>query len=188
MTVIPTIAIRLASPDDAEQILGIYAPFCLDTPVTFEIEPPSLETMRLRIATTLERHPWLVAEREGRVLGYVYAGPHHERVAYQWSVNVAVYVNETARRTGVARALYTKLFDVLARQGHCNAFAIITLPNPASAGAHEALGFTKVGHFPRAGYKCGQWHDVGWWHRPLREHPTGPTPPILLPDLAPVFD
>jgi phosphinothricin acetyltransferase len=170
--------IRLANPDDAEQILEIYSPFCSDTPVSFELQPPTGDEMRQRIVTTLEYFPWLVAEQEAEVLGYVYASRHRERAAYQWSVDVTAYIREGRRRGGLGRALYTPLFRILALQGFYNAYAGITLPNPASVGLHESLGFQPVGVYRGVGYKCGAWHDVGWWQLALRPRASDPGPPI----------
>ena len=176
------VTIRLASEEDAAGVLAIYAPFCA-TPVSFEEEPPSLDEMRRRIARTLERWPWLVCADGAEVLGYVYASPHRERAAYRWSVEVTAYVAAGQRRRGVGRALYTSLFRLLEWQGYCNAFAGITLPNPASVGLHEALGFRPIGVYRHVGYKCGAWHDVGWWQRELRPPEPEPPPPRDLPEL-----
>jgi L-amino acid N-acyltransferase YncA len=169
--------LRLATERDAEQILEIYRPFCADSPVSFELEPPSLDEMRRRIAKVLTRLPWLVCEEHGKILGYVYASPHRERTGYQWSVDVAVYIREGHRRAGIGRALYTALFKLLALQGFFNVYAGITLPNPASVGLHEAMGFRPVGVYRHVGYKCDAWHDVGWWHLVLQEHVREPAPP-----------
>jgi phosphinothricin acetyltransferase len=165
--------IRLASEGDAEQIAAIYAPFVRDTPVSFETDPPNADEMRKRIHEILERLPWLVCERDGQIWGYVYASPHRSRAAYQWSVDVAVYIHDRHRRSGVGRALYTALFSILRLQGVFNAYAGITLPNEASVGLHEAVGFVPVGVYREVGYKLGAWHDVGWWQLPLRKR----TPP-----------
>jgi L-amino acid N-acyltransferase YncA len=176
-------SIRLATEHDAEEIAAIYAPNVTDTIISFESEPPTADEMRLRIEGTLERYPWLVCERRGRVLGYAYAGAHGFRAAYRWSVDVSVYVHEEAHRTGVGRALYTSLFAVLDLQGFYNAYAGATLPNPASVGLHESLGFRSVGVYRGVGYKLGAWHDVGWWHLPLRERVADPDPPADLPSV-----
>jgi L-amino acid N-acyltransferase YncA len=175
--------IRLATERDAEEIAAIYAPNVTDTIISFELEPPTADEMRLRIEGTLERYPWLVCERRGRVLGYTYAGAHGSRAAYQWSVDVSVYVHEEAHMTGVGRALYTSLFAALNLQGFYNAYAGATLPNPASVGLHESVGFRPVGVYRGVGYKLGAWHDVGWWHLPLRERIADPDPPSDLPSV-----
>jgi L-amino acid N-acyltransferase YncA len=176
-------SIRLTTERDAEEIAAIYAPNVTDTIISFESEPPTADEMRLRIEGTLERYPWLVCERRGRVLGYAYAGAHGFRAAYRWSVDVSVYVHEEAHRTGVGRALYTSLFAVLDLQGFYNAYAGATLPNPASVGLHESLGFRSVGVYRGVGYKLGAWHDVGWWHLPLRERVADPDLPADLPSV-----
>jgi L-amino acid N-acyltransferase YncA len=175
-----TATIRLAGPDDAAGVQAIYAPVVRDTAVSFEAEPPTVEEMRQRITHTLERLPWVVCEHRGELLGYAYASPHRARAAYQWSVDVSVYVHTQARRSGVGRGLYRSLFPLLALQGFYNAYAGITLPNPASVGLHESLGFQPVGVYRAVGYKLGAWHDVGWWQLPLRERTTPPDPPADL--------
>jgi L-amino acid N-acyltransferase YncA len=168
--------IRLATPEDAEQVQAIYAPFC-HTPISFELEPPSVEEMRCRLAKVLGQHPWLLCEDGAEVLGYAYATPHRERAAYRWSVDTSVYVRQGRQRRGLGRALYTSLLAVLPLQGYVNAYAGVTLPNPASMGLHEALGFQPVGVYRQVGFKCGAWHDVAWYQRPLQPHPGEPPPP-----------
>jgi phosphinothricin acetyltransferase len=175
-----TTTIRLATPDDAAGVQAIYAPVVRDTAISFELEPPSVEEMAQRMAETLARLPWLVCERRGDILGYVYAGRHRSRPAYQWSVDVSVYVQAQARGSGVGGALYRSLFAVLALQGFYNAYAGITLPNPASVGLHESLGFQPVGVYRAVGYKLGAWHDVGWWQLRLQRPAIPPQLPIDL--------
>jgi L-amino acid N-acyltransferase YncA len=183
---VPTTATtRLARAGDAAQVQAIYAPIVRDTPISFEADPPDVAELRRRIDSVLTRLPWLVRERDGQVLGYAYASPHRERFAYRWSVEVAVYVAAHARGTGVGRSLYRPLLDLLAAQGYVNAYAGITLPNPASVALHEALGFIPVGVYREAGFKAGAWHDVGWWQRRLRELTVPPAPPTALPALPP---
>jgi L-amino acid N-acyltransferase YncA len=172
--------IRLATERDAEQIATIYAPNVTDSIISFELEPPTAEEMRNRIEGTLQRYPWLVCEHQGQVLGYAYAGAHGSRAAYQWSVDVSIYVHEQARRRGVGRAVYASLFAALELQGFYNAYAGATLPNPASVGLHESVGFQQVGVYRGVGYKLGAWHDVVWWHLPLRERVADPDPPAKL--------
>lgn len=173
--------IRLATESDADQIQAIYAPIVRDTPISFESEPPSLDEMRQRIVETLAYLPWLVCDNDGAILGYVYATKHRERTAYQWSVDVSVYIRSAARRLGIGRALYTSLFAGLIVQGFYNAYAGATLPNPASVGLHESLGFQRIGIYQAVGYKAGAWHDVVWWTRPLQPRPAVPQPPTPLP-------
>jgi phosphinothricin acetyltransferase len=172
---------RFASSDDAAAVLAIYAPFCQDSHVSFEIVPPSESQMRDRIAGVLARYPWLIGEIDGKVAGYVYASQHRERAAYRWAVDVAVYVDAAHRRRGLARSLYRNLFSILCEQGYIKAFAGITLPNPSSVGLHEALGFRPVGVFPGAGFKLGRWLDVGWWQLALQPELPNPPEPVPFP-------
>ncbi|HKP77299.1 MAG TPA: arsinothricin resistance N-acetyltransferase ArsN1 family B [Longimicrobiaceae bacterium] len=173
--------IRLATPDDGSALAAIYRPAVTDAATSFEVEAPDGEEMGRRVAQMLERTPWLVCERDGTVLGYAYASPHRDRPAYQWSAEVSAYVHPDARRLGVGRALYASLFAALAVQGFRNAYAGITLPNPASVGLHTSVGFTPVGVYRGVGWKHGAWHDVAWFERPLAPRITDPPPPRPLP-------
>jgi phosphinothricin acetyltransferase len=168
--------IRLATPDDATHIQAIYAPNVLYTAISFEQDPPSVDDMQQRIRKTLPRWPWLVCTFQDEMVGYVYASEHRSRPAYQWSVDVSVYVQARRHRCGVGRALYRSLFALLTLQGFHRAYAGITLPNPGSVGLHESLGFRPIGVFREVGYKLGAWHDVGWWGLPLRSAQDAPKP------------
>lgn len=130
--------------------------------------------MAARIA---KAHAWLTAEIDGAVAGYAYAAKHRERAAYQWSVDVSVYVSAQHRGLGVGRALYDELFPQLITRGFYTAYAGITLPNAASVGLHEACGFRPIGVYTSVGFKLGAWHDVGWWQRELRPRVGTPAPP-----------
>ena len=176
--------IPLATSADGPALAAIYRPAVTASAISFEFDPPDAAEMSRRVERCLDRMPWLVCELEGRVVGYAYAGGHRERAAYQWSADVSAYVHQDSRRMGIARALYTSLFAVLALQGFRTAFAGITLPNAASVGLHEAIGFAPVGIYRSVGYKFGTWHDVAWYGRQLGSYVVEPTPPIPLPDLA----
>jgi phosphinothricin acetyltransferase len=166
--------IRAATPEDAAAVQAIYAPIVRHTPISFEEVPPTVEQMRQRIGQRLAHFPWLVGEdAAGHVNGYVYAGPHAERAAYRWSVDVTVYVREDCRRQRVGQQLYARLFALLAELGYHQAFAGITLPNEGSVGLHEAMGFRPVARYADVGFKLGRWHDVGYWQRELRAAGTG---------------
>ncbi len=175
--------IRLATENDAGAIRSIYAPIVRDTVTSFEYVEPTEEDIRGRIGKVLKDLPWLVCEHNGVVCGYAYAGKHRERTAYQWSVDVSVYLHADYRRRGIGRALYTALFDILRLQGYYNAYAGVTLPNPGSAGLHESLGFIPVGIYEKVGFKMGGWHDVGWWQYELQPRSVSPAPPLGLQDV-----
>jgi L-amino acid N-acyltransferase YncA len=176
--------LRLATAADAPFVHAIYAPIVRDTFISFEIDPPPVDEIARRIASTLGKHPWLVFEDGDGVAGYAYASEHRERLAYQWSVDVSCYVHERTRRRGVASRLYRALFRILERQGFTNAFAGIALPNDASVGMHASVGFTEVGTYVNVGYKCGGWHDVVWMQRALAAIAPQPSAPLPFRSLG----
>jgi phosphinothricin acetyltransferase len=141
--------------------------------------------MAARVREVTARYPWLVAERDGALLGYAYAGEHRRRPAYQWSVDVTIYVRPENHRQGVGRRLYMELFELLGKRGFYRAFAGITLPNPSSVGLHEALGFVPIGVYHNVGYKLGAWRDVGWWELALRPALPDPEPPTGFSERRP---
>ena len=177
------VVIRLAREEDAEQMLEIYAPIVRNTAISFEMEPPTVGEFKNRVTENLTVAPWLVCESGHGVAGYAYAGRHRSRAAYQWSVDVSVYVAESQHRRGVGRALYTSLIDCLRLQGSFHAYAGITLPNPASVALHESMAFQPAGVYRDVGYKLGQWHSVGWWQLALQER-SPPASPIRLLNLV----
>jgi L-amino acid N-acyltransferase YncA len=172
--------IRGIEVSDAGAVRSIYSPFITDNATSFETEVPSITVIEDRIRSIYEQYPWLVYEEDGAVLGYAYGASHRARKAYQWSVEVSVYLHETVRRRGIGRILYMTLFDLLRRQGYANAYAGITLPNQASVGLHQAMGFTDVGVFRAVGHKFNNWHDVIWLQLRLQEIP------LPLPEPMPI--
>ena len=152
----------------------MYAPYVLESAVSFEETAPSAEEMAARIAAA---HLWLVAESDGRVVGFAYAGRHAARAAYRWAAEVSVYVDRSHHGRGIARALYVELIAALREAGFCTLCAGITQPNEASNRLHESLGFAPVGTYERIGFKHGKWHDVLWLKLDLVEgagHVPGP--------------
>lgn len=174
----------MATPKDAGAIAGIYLPYVRDTVVSFEAVAPGVPEMRSRMTSTLATLPWLVVTDGEDVKGYAHANPHRARDAYRWSVDVSLYLDASIHARGHGRRIYTALLKLLAAQGYVNAYAGITLPNPASVGLHEALGFTTVGVFPDVGFKQQRWWDVGWWHRRLADPSGSPPEPRPWTELA----
>jgi L-amino acid N-acyltransferase YncA len=166
--------IRSVTEGDAEAIQAIYAPIVRETIVSFETQPPSVMELQERFAKS---HEWLVYEREGRVVGYAYAAPFHERAGYMWSVEVSIYLGADARGSGVGKELLSALLGRLKVRGFVNAFAGIALPNPASVRLFESFGFAAVARHRQVGFKLGGWHDVGWWQLQLNL-PTNPPPKV----------
>lgn len=178
--------VRLADPSrDAQAIAAIYRPAVEEGVASFEEVAPSAAEMAARMAAILERFPWLVAVEADRVAGYAYAGPHRERPGYRWSVDISVYVDGAFHGRGIGRRLYDVLLPILRRQGMVNAYAGITLPNPASVALHRAIGMQPVGVYERVGFKRGAWHDVAHYQLRLADPPGVPPEPrplTALPD------
>jgi len=165
----------VTAAEDGAALAAIYAPAILDSSTSFEEVVPTAEEMAVRVARMQAMHLWLVAEVEGQVAGYAYAGPFRARAAYAWSTETAVYVGAGHQRSGVGRRLYTELLKRITSMGYRQAIAGITLPNEASVKFHESFGFEPAGIFHRVGWKQGQWWDVGFWEKQLG--PDGSTPP-----------
>lgn len=156
--------VRDATAADAEAIAGLYNHFVVATVVTFEESAvPAVEMARRIAEVQAAALPWLVATREGRVVGYAYAAPWRARSAYRHSVEITVYVDQAMPGQGIGSALYTELFARLRARGVHAVIGGITLPNDASVALHERFGMRKVAHFAEVGFKFGAWRDVGYW-------------------------
>ncbi len=159
--------IRFAKPSDARSLLDIYAPYVENTVITFEYEVPTIEDFANRIEKTLEKYPYLVAEEDGVVVGYAYASTYYARAAYDWAVELSVYVSQDARGQGVGTELYDALEDLLDQMGYVHLLACISLPNEASLALHRKRGYQQVALFPKIGYKFNRWHDIVWLQKSL---------------------
>lgn len=175
-----TDVLRLAEERDAPAIAEIYAPSVTMSVTSFELVAPGPDEMATRIAKVLTHAPWLVLLRDHEVVGYAYASRHRDPAAYLWSVNTSVYVRADQMRTGTGRTLYRALVNLLRVQGFYSANAGIALPNDASVGLHEAMGFQPIGVYRAVGFKAGEWRDVGWWQLGLRPRVGAPEPPLSL--------
>lgn len=179
------IKIRVASPSDAEALVQIYAPYVKNTAVTFEYEVPAVAEFADRIRRVLEKYPYLVAEENGRIIGYAYASNFHTRAAFAWAVEVSIYLDEGHRRNGVGRRLYGELETILKKQGIRNLAASIACTEGEdphltrdSIVFHEKMGYTPVGRHHKCGYKFGRWYDLMWMEKYLNPHETVTAPPI----------
>lgn len=184
--------IRSAVPDDAADILSIYAPYVRDTAITFEYEVPSLEEFRQRVEHTLATgHPYLVLDGGTGLLGYVYTGPFVGRAAYAWGEETTIYLRRDVRGHGLGRRLYQALEDVSRLRGILNLNACIGYADPedehltnVSPRFHERLGYTLVGRFRQCGYKFGTWYDMVWMEKSLGEHLAHPAAPKPFGELS----
>lgn len=183
--------IRLAEKRDVPGILEIYAPFILDTAVTFEETIPDEESFWERILGIMAELPFLVCEIEGKIAGYAYASGYRSRASYRWTKEVSVYIHPEFQRKRVAHALYTSLNEMVRYQGIADLLAIITMPNEPSVSFHEYFGYRKCAEFSKIGYKMGQWQNVGWFELFLQDETQPPKNQILKLDEIiglPVFD
>ncbi len=153
--------------EDAPNICEIYNYYVTHSICTFEEEPVSIPEMENRIREVSSNYPWLIAEEEGEVYGYIYANRWKTRSAYRYSVELSVYVRNGYQGRGIGKTLLGHLLDELKHQGIHTAIGGIVLPNERSVRLHESLGFTKVAHFREVGFKFGRWLDVGYWQRVL---------------------
>jgi L-amino acid N-acyltransferase YncA len=159
--------IRDATAEDAAACAAIYAPYVTGTAITFETEVTTAAAFADRIAAAQRRHAWLVAERDGEVVGYAYGTALRPRPAYDAACETTVYLRRGVRRTGLGRALVTTLLPRLEDLGMRRALACIALPNDASVGLHRALGFREAGVWQRVGWKLDRWWDVAWFQKDL---------------------
>lgn len=156
--------IRDALPIDAAEIAQIYNHYTANTIITFEEDAVSVDIINERInEVQVSELPWLVAEQDGKVLGYAYSSKWKGRCAYRYSTEVTVYMGPDHVGKGIGSALYSKLLRALKFQGIHVAIAGIALPNEASIKLHEKMGFLKVAHFQEVGFKFNRWIDVGYW-------------------------
>ena len=177
--------IRAVRPEDADAISKIYAPYVENTAITFEYEAPSAQEIGRRISKTLPVYPYIVAEEDGKVIGYCYCSQYHPRAAYRWDVETSIYLDSACRGKGVGKLLYEKMEEILAEQGFCNVYSSITsteVPDEhvtnASIHFHTKMGFKTVGIFKKNGLKFSKWYDVTWMEKTILER-RGDMPEIL---------
>lgn len=171
------IMIRVATVEDAKALLQIYAPYVENTAITFEYEVPTIQEFRERIRHVLEKYPYLVAEKQGKLLGFAYASAFHPRPAYEWAVETSIYVSMEKRKMGIGRMLHDSLEQILKKQGILNLNACIAYPQKEdeyltknSAEFHSHLGYRMVGEFHQSGYKFNRWYNTIWMEKLIGEH------------------
>lgn len=161
--------VRASTEADVARCAEIYGHHVLHGTASFEETPPDLAEMKKRRAAVLDLGlPYIVAEKEGRLLGYAYAGTYRPRPAYRYSVENSIYIDETAVGQGVGRALLPPLIDLCTQAGRRQMVAIIgDSQHMASIKLHEACGFEMVGTFKSIGFKFGRWLDSVLMQRAL---------------------
>lgn len=175
------IRIRTARPEDAIELLEIYAPYVRETAVTYEYTVPSQEEFASRIRRTMEKYPYLVAEKDGEILGYAYAGAFHPRAAYAWDAEMSIYIKKDRKRSGIGKTLYEALEKLLAEQNILNVYACIACPEEEdeyltkdSIRFHERMGYRIVGEFRECAYKFGRWYGMVWMEKRIGKRTADP--------------
>ena len=171
------ITVGNAELKDAERLLEIYDYYVKNTAITFEYTTPTIEEFRGRMEKTMQKYPYLVAEKDGQIAGYAYAGAFVGRAAYDWSCETSIYLDKNARRCGIGKTLYVALEKELKKMGILNMYACIGYPaeedeylTKNSADFHSHIGFTQVGEFHKCGYKFGRWYNMIWMEKVIGEH------------------
>lgn len=185
------VLIRIATIDDAKELLDIYAVYVEQTAISFECEVPSLEEFKRRIQKTLKKYPYIIAEYNGEILGYAYLSPFVGRAAYDWAAETTIYIKENKKKMGIGRKLYDTLENISKAQNILNLNACIGCPltedkylTKNSMQFHEHLGYRMVGEFYKCGYKFGIWYNMVWMEKIIGNHVPSPLPIIPFPDLA----
>ena len=171
------IKIEAVTIDDAEELLSIYAPYVENTAISFEYEVPSLEEFKDRIKKISRNLPYIKAVDNGKIIGYAYATQFKERRAYDWSVEVTIYIKKNYRKKGIGKMLYEALELSLKDIGILNMNACIAIPkeidkhlNYDSYNFHKKMGFTLVGTFHNSGFKFNTWYDMIWMEKIIGIH------------------
>jgi len=171
------IEIRRITPADAEKLLEIYAPYVTETAITFEYDVPTIDEFRKRIEVILEKYPYTAAIQDGEIIGYAYAGLFKARAAYDYDVEVTIYIKKEHRRSGVGKILYAELERLLKKQGITNLYACIACTETEdefltndSIKFHQRMGYKLIGTFKQCGYKYNRWYDMVWMEKIVGEH------------------
>lgn len=166
--------IRQAEPEDAARLVEIYAPYITDTAVSFEYKVPSVEEFQNRIRHIKEKYPYLICEKDGKIVGYAYASAYSSREAYDWTAVSSIYVDKQCHRQGVGALLYKELEESLRKQGIVNLLAGVAYIEVEdqyltkdSYLFHTKMGYEKVAHMKAVGKKFNRWYDLLWLQKKL---------------------
>lgn len=181
--------IRFATVSDAEKILDIYAPYVTGTAITFEYSVPSLEDFRARIKNISAEYPYLVAVKDGEIVGYAYASKFYGREAYRHVAETSIYIKASENGKGIGKALYAALESILVKQNVFTLYACIAFTDrddeylpKASPLFHEHLGYKRIGIHENCGYKFDRWYSVAWYEKSIAPLPAHPGPFVAIGD------
>ncbi|HEU0082620.1 MAG TPA: GNAT family N-acetyltransferase [Bradyrhizobium sp.] len=166
--------IRPATEADLPAVTEIYEHAVLHGTATFELIPPDLAEMTRRFKSLMDGgYPYLVAELDGSVAGYAYAGPYRPRPAYRFTVENSVYLKPAIHRRGIGLQLLQRLIAECEARGYRQMIAVIgDSANAGSIGVHARCGFAMIGAHPDVGFKFGRWLDTVMMQRALGEGAT----------------
>ncbi len=177
------IKLRFVNLEDAKRLVEIYSYYVEETNITFEYTVPTVEDFENRISEISSKYPYIVAEQNGKIIGYAYANTFKGRAAYDWTVESSIYLDTNVRGLGLGEILHDKLVEILRQQGILTIEACITYPNERSEAFHIKKGYEKVAHFHKVGYKFELWHDVVWYEKVISEHNTIQQPIKLIKEI-----
>lgn len=174
--------IHSAVPADAPRLLEIYSYYVEKTAITFEYDVPSVEEFESRIRNTLKKYPYIVIEKDDRIIGYAYAGTFINRAAYDYSAEVSIYVDIDYHGHGAGRLLYESIESALKDMNITNLYACIGVPAERedeyltfnSMNFHKHMGYDPVGRFKKCGYKFNRWYDMVWMEKIIGQHISDP--------------
>ena len=159
--------IREVKLSDAKAIVDIYNYYILNTNITFEEKKLTVDDMEERIIEKTAKHPWIVYERNGQVIGYAYLSGWYSRSAYRYSNEASIYLDRNEKGYGIGKELFAQLLEVSKDYGVHTIVSGITIPNPESISLHEKFGFKKIAEFEEIGFKNNKWLNVGYWQKIL---------------------
>lgn len=175
---------------DSEKLLEIYTPYILNTAITFEYEVPSVQQFRQRVQDILVKYSYLKAIKDDEIVGYAYANVFKNRAAYDWAVEVSIYIKKDMQKLGIGKKLYQALEKICQLQNITNLYACIAYPEVEdeyltnnSVNFHQHMGYQRVGEFHQCGFKFNRWYNMVWMEKIIGEHQTTPQSVIKFENL-----
>lgn len=170
--------IRMIAEADIPLILKWYNWYIENDTATFETEPLSLTEFTGRVHRIREKYPWIILEEEGKPVGYAYLASFIPRAAYDWTCDLAIYLDPEQRSKGYGTKLIQAILEIARKAGYVTIVSNITLGNRASEHLHEKNGFVRKGIMEDVGYKFGRWLSISWYEKKLNAAAGEPKPVI----------
>ncbi|MDO4415360.1 MAG: GNAT family N-acetyltransferase [Erysipelotrichaceae bacterium] len=174
--------IRSLKEEDIPLILSWYNWYIEHSEATFETEQLSLQEFQDRVHMIMKTYPWIILEEDGKPVGYAYLASFIPRAAYDWTIDLAIYLDPEQRGKGYGDLLMDAVIEIAKKAGYVNMVSIITKGNIPSEKLHEKHGFVKMGEFDESGYKFGKWLGVTYYTlrlNPPAKHPDKPINPEI---------